>query len=326
MTRSTKLVFSFLMLFILSLNSNGQVPDPALIGYWHNWNTIIAAYVPLDSVDSRYNVINVAFAVPKTGTICDMEFVPYKVNQSTFKAQVDTVRSQGRKVLISIGGGGTLVELKDTNQRKVFVSSVLKIIDTYGFDGIDIDLESGSVTVSGGTIANPVDSKIINLISAIKQISSEYRNKYGRKMMLTMAPETAGVTGGMSKYEGEWGAYLPVIDALRDSIDILHMQLYNSGTMYGIDGKIYTQGTVDFLISQTDAVLRGFDTDGGHFAGLKPEQIAIGMPACVSAAEGGYMNLISVKWSILYLLGKSQQPGEYSLDYKYPTLRGMMTW
>jgi chitinase len=42
-----------------------------------------------------------------------------------------------------------------------------------------------------------------------------------------MAPETAFVQGGMSAFTGIWGAYLPVIHALRDSLDMLNVQLYN---------------------------------------------------------------------------------------------------
>lgn len=87
-----------------------------------------------------------------------------------------------------------------------------------------------------------------------------------------MAPETAFVQGGMSSYGSIWGAYLPVIHALRDSLSLLHVQLYNSGSMYGIDGAIYTQGTADFMVAMTEAVIQGFNTAGGAFAGLPPEK------------------------------------------------------
>ena len=112
--------------------------------------------------------------------------------------------------------------------------------------------------MSGGTIALPTDPIIINLIYAIKQIMSDYYSVHSKRLLLTMAPETAFVQGGMSAYGSIWGAYLPVIDALRDSLEILHVQLYNSGSMYGIDGNVYTQGTVDFIVAMTDAVIHGF--------------------------------------------------------------------
>lgn len=143
-----------------------------------------------------------------------------------------------------------------------------------------------------------------------------------------MAPETAFVQGGMSAYGSIWGAYLPIIHALRDSLDILHVQLYNSGSMYGIDGNIYTQGTADFIISQTEAVIQGFNTSGGMFVGLPEEKVAIGLPACTNAAGGGYTDTTSVKLAVNYLRGTGPKPGLYTLQQSngYAQLRGMMTW
>ena len=202
------------------------------------------------------------------------------------------------------------------------------ILATYGFDGIDIDLEGSSVSVTGGAISSPVDAKIINLIDAIKQIMSNYYTAHNKRLLLTMAPETAFVQGGMSAYGGIWGAYLPIIHALRDSIEILHVQLYNSGSMYGIDGNIYTQGTSDFIVAMTEAVIQGFNTSGGMFIGLPANKIAIGLPACPLAAGGGYTDTTSVINAVLYLRGVGNVPGLYTLQQAggYPSLRGMMTW
>lgn len=112
------------------------------------------------------------------------------------------------------------------------------ILNTFGFDGIDIDLEGSSVTVTGGTIQSIVDAKIINLIDEGDQ--TDYGNclflcNAYEKLMLTMAPKRPLFMEGCRHLAGARGAYLPLIHALRDSIDILHVQLYNSGSMYGID-------------------------------------------------------------------------------------------
>lgn len=315
----------FVTLFFLKI-SFGQIPNPALVGYWQNWNDFQCPYIQLTQIDTSYNVIPVAFAIPASGTTWNMTFTPDGVTQLTLKKQIDTMHMRGKKIIISIGGANDPVALTDTNKRNVFISSMMTIINNYGFDGMDIDLEGSSLSLSGGTIANPVDAKIINLIYAIRKIMDLYRVQFGRKMMLTMAPETAYVTGGMSAYSGIWGAYLPVINALRDSIDILHVQLYNSGSMYGIDGHIYFQGTVDFILSQTEAVIHGFSTAGGFFNGLRADQIAIGLPACSNAAGGGYISPDSVKAAINYLQGVSPKPASYTLLSTYPGLRGMMDW
>lgn len=323
-----KLSLFILFILLIPISSEAQTTSPTLIGYWHNWDDSNAPYIPLDQVDARYKVVNISFAVPQTGTDYKMEFIPDQVNSTTLISQIQFLQSQGRTVNISLGGAGTHIALDQISKRDTFINTMNTILNTYGFDGIDIDLEGNSVVVSGGTIAIPVDAKIINLIDAIKQIMSDYRPTYNRKMFLSMAPETAFVQGGMSAYGGIWGAYLPIIDALRDSIDILHVQLYNSGSMYGIDGNIYTQGTADFIVAMTEACIQGFNTSGGFFNGLPASKIVVGLPACSLAAGGGFADTLMVKSAIDYLIGNGPQPGSYSLIQSgaYADLRGMMTW
>ena len=239
-----------------------------------------------------------------------------------------SLQAQGKKVIISIGGATAPVKLDDSTERAVFISSMLGIINTYGFDGIDIDLEGASLAISGGTISNPIDPPVINLIEAMKEIMSSFYAAYGAKMFLGMAPETVFVQGGMSAYGGVWGAYLPLIDALRDSLDIIYVQLYNSGSMYGIDGEIYTVGTADFIVSQCEALIQGFLTAGGQFNPLDQNQVAVGLPACITAAGSGFVDTATVRAAIDYLRGKGPKPGSYTLydTNGYLNLRGMMTW
>lgn len=323
---------SFLLTLGMVALSLLPAQTPALIGYWQNWNDGSAPYIQLDQVDARYNVIEVSFAVPGGGTDYAMTFAPDQVSQATLIAQIQALQSQGRKVLISLGGATAPVSLDNTAERDGFISTMGTILNTYNFDGIDIDFEGSSVTVSAGTtIAAPTDAKILHLIFALKKVMQNYRAVHANtKLMLTMAPETAFVQGGQSAYGGIWGAYLPVIHALRDSLDILQVQLYNSGSMYGIDGGIYTQGTADFIVAMTEAVIQGFATvgSGGTFAGLPASKIAIALPACPSAAGGGYTAPATVAAAINYLRGTGPKPGAYTRVQAggYPDLRGMMTW
>ncbi|MCW5898532.1 MAG: hypothetical protein KIT10_04610 [Flavobacteriales bacterium] len=311
---------------ILSTFASLHAQGPDLIGYWHNWNDGSAPYLELAEVDELYTVVCVSFALPAPGTTYDMVFAPQETTPATFLADVAALQAQGRKVLISIGGATGTIHLDSDAERDQFVASLLGIIATYGFDGMDIDLEGASVAISGGTIANPVDARIIRLIDAVYSIADQFESTYGVPMMLTAAPETAYVQGGMSGYGGIWGAYLPLLDALRDRLDILQVQLYNSGSMYGIDGGIYEQGTADFIVSQTEALLQGFQTSGGFFAPWPPEKVAIGLPACPLAAGGGYVPPTVVEHAVAYLRGTGPQPGSYQRVATYPTLRGLMTW
>jgi chitinase len=316
------------LFLLLGIFAKAQNPNPALVGYWQNWYSANAPYIQLNQIDPRYNIIDVAFAIPHVGTDYQMEFIPDQVTPAVLISQIQTLQSQGKKVIISIGGATAPVSLDNITERDTFISTMNSIISTYGFDGIDIDLEGGSVSTSGGTIATPTDAKIINLIYAVKQIMADYYASNNKRLILTMAPETAFVQGGMSAYGGIWGAYLPVIHALRDSIEILHVQLYNSGSMYGIDGGIYTQGTADFIVAMTEAVIQGFSTGGGMFTGLSADKIAVGLPACTNAAGGGFTDTATVASALRYLMGTGPKPGTYSLVQTggYPNLRGMMTW
>ena len=326
---------AILILFYVAAHLNLlHAQTPALVGYWHNWNASSAPYIQLDQVDNRYNVIMVAFAVPVSGTTYNMSFAPYGSTQAQFIGHIQTLKSQGKRVGISIGGGGTTVKINNQTEENTFVSTMLAIINTYGFDAIDLDLESGSLSISGGTIANPTDVHIVRMINAVKTIMSSYRATHSnQKLFLTMAPETAHSIGGQSAWSGVWGAYLPIIHALRDSLDIMMVQLYNSGSMYGANGGIYTQGTADFIVALGEAMIVGFNVDrwsnqAGPFVGLPANKIAIALPACPSAAGGGYTSPAVVKSAIDYLRGTGPKPGTYTRmsPTGYPDLRGMMTW
>ena len=223
-----------MLLLILGPKLVSQIPKNALIGYWHNWNSTDAKYILLDKIDTRYNVIEVAFAMPTSNSDMTMNFIPEIVSKSELISQIQSLQSEGKKVLISVGGATAYIDIKDNTQIDNFVTSMNNIIETYGFDGIDIDIEHGNsiIITSGSTIENPNNQSMINLITAVKSIMSNYRAKYSKKMLLTMAPETAYVQGGQSGFGSIWGGYLPIIHALRDSIDVLQVQLYNSGSMY----------------------------------------------------------------------------------------------
>ncbi len=308
--------------------ASAQDAVPALIGYWHNWNDASAPYIPLDQIDPRYNVIEVAFAEPVGGTTYVVEFVPSMEVPDDFIAAVEAHKAQGKKVVISLGGANATIQLNTDEERDWFIGHVMYLFSVWGFNGLDLDLEGSSVSITGGTIDAPVDSTVIRLIEAVKEVMVQYRAMTGQKLFLSMAPETAYVQGGQSAFGGIWGAYLPIIEALRDSLDIVQVQLYNSGSMYGLDGAIYEQGTADFIVSQTEAVIQGFSTGGGFFEGLQQQKVAVGLPACNSAAGGGFTDTATVRAAMEYLLGTGPQPGAYTLVQPggYPALRGMMTW
>lgn len=307
----------------------GAAGDHKLIGYWHNFDNG-SSTIRLRDVSPDYDVIQVAFAEPVGGpTTGNMAFQPYNASVSEFQADVQHLQGQGKKVLISIGGANGTVDLANTQARQNFISTMKSIIDTYGFDGLDIDLEGSSLSLNGGDVdfKSPTTPKIVNLISGVRAIL----DSYGSDFMLTMAPETAYVQGGYVAYGGPWGAYLPVIYALRNDLDYLHVQHYNSGPMTGLDGRSYSQGTADFQVAMAEMLLQGFNVGGNAnypFPALRPEQLLIGLPSTPSAAGGGYTTADNVHKALNYLMKGQSFGGSYTLrnSQGYPGFKGIMTW
>ena len=325
----TGIVAALLFLWFHQAPLHAQLPTPTLLGYWHNWEDTNTPYLAIDSLDSRYNVIAVAFALPVSTTDMTMTFVPARGTQQEFMSRIQRVRASGKKVLLSIGGATASIDLSTTANRDAFAASLTTLLTTYGFDGLDVDIEHGaSILINGGTITAPQNIAQINLISALRSIMSSYRSAFARKMILTFAPETAYVQGGMSGFGSIWGGYLPLLHALRDSLDAVQVQLYNSGTMYGIDGNIYAQGTADFIVAMTEAVIQGFTTRGGVFTGLPATKVLVGLPAAPPAAGGGFCDTTTIRAAVKYLRGVGPRAGSYVLARSagYSDLQGMMTW
>ncbi|WP_088835348.1 fibronectin type III domain-containing protein [Paenibacillus tyrfis] len=299
-----------------------------VVGYWHNFDNG-SSVLKLRDVSNKYDVINVAFAEPVSPGSGTIAFTPFNATVDEFKADVAYLKSQGKKVLISLGGANGTVTLTDATKKQQFISTMTSIIQTYGFDGIDIDLEGSSVALNGSDtdFKNPTTPGIVNLIDAVRTLSGTF----GSGFVLTMAPETAYVQGGMGAYGGPWGAYLPIIHALRDKLTYIHVQHYNSGSMTGLDGRSYAQGTADFHVAMAEMLLKGFPVNNNAnnvFPALRPEQVAIGVPAVPSAAGGGYTSAAEVQKAITYLVKGTSFGGSYKLQNPagYPGFKGLMTW
>ncbi|MFD3545112.1 chitinase [Streptomyces sp. NPDC058655] len=316
------------------------LPAHALVGYLHASFANGSGYVRMADVPASWDVVNLAFGEPTSVTSGDIRFqlcpvaeCPNVESPAEFKAAVKAKQAAGKKVLISIGGQNGQVQLATTAARDTFVSSVSRIIDEYGLNGLDIDFEGHSLSLAAGDndFRAPTTPVIVNLISAVKTLKA----KYGPDFVLTMAPETFFVQLGYQYYgSGPWGgqdpragAYLPVIHALRDDLTLLHVQDYNSGPIMGLDNQYHSMGGADFHIAMTDMLLTGFPVAGNTarvFPALRPEQVAIGLPATTSAGNGHTPPAEVNK--ALDCLTKGTNCGTYRTHGTWPALRGLMTW
>ncbi|WP_328479977.1 glycoside hydrolase family 18 protein [Streptomyces sp. NBC_00377] len=272
----------------------GTLPKHAVTGYWQNFNNG-ATVQRISGVSSQYDIIAVAFADATTtpGAVTfnldSAGLGGYTVDQ--FKADIRAKQAAGKKVIVSVGGQNGTVSVSDPTSAANFANSVYALMQTYGFDGVDIDLENGL--------------NATYMSQALRSLSS----KAGSGLVLTMAPQTIDM-------QSTSNGYFQTALNVKDILTVVNMQYYNSGSMLGCDGKVYSQGSVDFLTALACIQLQG---------GLSPSQVGLGLPASTSGAGSGYVSPAVVN-NALDCLTKGTGCGSFKPSKTYPDLRGAMTW
>jgi len=248
---------------------------------------------------------------------------PAGFDTGQFKADIAYLKSQGKKVLISLGGGGVYVPLDAPNCVSNFVSSVSRIVAHYGFDGVDIDLESPSLDLAPGDVdfKHPTTPSIVNLISALRRL----REHFGPSFMISLVPEGTQIPAGYASYGGQFGSYLALTYALRDILSFIDVQDYNTPPLEGLDGEIYQAGSVDYHAAMTELLLQGFNVGGNpneFFPPLPATKVAVGFLT-------GDATPTEVSQAMDYLItGKAPAETEYKLRNSTgcPGLIGAMFW
>uniref|UniRef100_Q02CR1 chitinase n=1 Tax=Solibacter usitatus (strain Ellin6076) TaxID=234267 RepID=Q02CR1_SOLUE len=295
-----------------------------LIGYWAGYGNAQSIF-PIREVSPQWDIILVAFSTPdRNAPEGTMQFrTPAGLDTARFKSDIAWLKSQGKKVMISLGGGGQHFTLADPKRVPAFVDSVAQIVSDYGFDGVDIDFESPSLSIEPGDTdyRHPRTPSIVNLISALRQL----RDRVGPNFMISLVPEGTQIPAGFPGYGGQFGSYLPIAHALRDILFFMDVQSYNTPPLQGLDGEIYQPGTVDYHAAMTELILHGFNVGGDpkqFFEPLPADKVAVGFltgdttPAIVSEA-------------MEYLItGKAPAGVTYKLRQRsgYPAMIGAMFW
>ncbi|MFI6157350.1 chitinase [Kitasatospora sp. NPDC051170] len=273
------------------------LPKHVLTGYWQNFDNG-APVQKISDVPAAYDIIAVAFA-DATATRGGLGFtLDPKLSSrlggytdAQFKADIAAKKAAGKKVVLSIGGQNGTVWVGDSSSAAAFTDSAWSLIQSYGFDGIDIDLENG--------ISSTYMGQALHALAA----------RAGSGFILTMAPQTIDMQStGME--------YFKLALNVKDILTIVNMQYYNSGAMNGCDGNVYSQGTENFLTALACIQLKG---------GLRPDQVGLGIPASTSAAGGGYVGAGVVN-SALDCLARGTNCGSYKPDTTWPGIGGAMTW
>ncbi|MFG2917702.1 chitinase [Kitasatospora sp. NPDC048298] len=274
-----------------------NLPKHILTGYWQNFDNG-ATVQRISDVPAAYDIIAVSFA-DATATRGGLSFTLDPTLSSRlggytdaqFKADIAAKRAAGKRVVLSIGGQNGTVWVGDSASAANFTGTAWALMQSYGFDGIDIDLENG--------ISSTYMGQALHALAA----------KAGSGFVLTMAPQTIDMQStGME--------YFKLALNVKDILTIVNMQYYNSGAMNGCDGNVYSQGTENFLTALACIQLKG---------GLRPDQVGLGVPASTSAAGGGYLAAGTVN-SALDCLASGTNCGSYKPDATWPGIGGAMTW
>ncbi|MGW5878566.1 glycosyl hydrolase family 18 protein [Nocardiopsis terrae] len=272
-----------------------QQTEQWLTGYWHNFDNG-STVMPLSEIPSEYNLVAVAFADnhPEldggiTFNLAGNELNGYTEEQ--FREDIAGIQAEGRKVIISVGGELGHVDVTNPTQARNFADTTRQLMQDYGFDGVDIDLEHG---INAEHMSN-----------ALRDLSGQV----GGDLIITMAPQTID-------FQSTSAGYYQLAGNISDILTIVNMQYYNSGSMLGCDNGVYHQGTSDFVAAQACIQLE---------MGLDPSQVGLGLPAVPSAAGGGHMPTSDIV-AALDCLEAGTNCGSFSPDTPYGPIGGVMTW
>ena len=288
----------------------------SLIGYWSSWNgnSGVTKYIDLEAVPSEYDTIVVSF-IEHSNDYLTPQFNPEadgKVTRSEFVQKVARMKAKGHNVIIAVGGQNGVFHLKSESDKNIFVNGVIRIIEEFGFNGFDVDLEGQSA--QNGTVY---------VVQAIKEIIEYFKAK-DPNFIYSMAPEVAYLID-----ENFSPLYADLIRETKHLITTIHPQYYNApGTgVYPFDGSgrmIDCKDQARFIPEFTEALIKGHDGPawGESYAQLLPagpipaEILAIGLPAGVGAAGTGAindMNAFVEGWREVQRRG-------------YGDVKGFMTW
>ena len=291
-----------LLICLFSSIKNNNLPQHMVTGYWHNFSNG-STNLKLSDVPSYYDLICVAF----TGNTATPGEVTFELDPDLARAiggytkkqfiqDIKDLKSKDQHVIISVGGANGRIEINSEAAADKFASSLSEIIKEYGFEGVDIDLEGSAVS---GTE---------HLARGLRKVHDEFNDDF----IITMAPETYY----MHNADGLMGAYYRLATEIKDILTICHPQFYNAGGDIGYENFNAKYPSQSFITSLATMYIEN---------GLRPDQLAIGVPSMASAAGSGYITPDSLKQVVNSLVNKKPLDG-FTPPREYKTLRGVMTW
>lgn len=198
-----------------------------IVAYYPNWQWYRRNHLvnPETIEYEKYTVINYAFfrpmadgSIESTDTWADenlllgpMIWYPVEMHDST-RSIVYLAAQAGVKLLPSIGGWNDSFNFPaiaaDPVKRATFVQNCLNLIQTYGFNGIDLDWEYPGYAENGGT---PSDTQnFVLLLQSLRTALDNLEIQSGEEYILSSCFSAA--QSNMANID--WASVLPLIDMI----------------------------------------------------------------------------------------------------------------
>lgn len=261
-----------------TLPTNTTSASAIVGGYWQMWEGPSVSEITASA--PQYNLQYAAFAMGSS-TNGAVAFNPVFSTPAQFKTDMAASKTAGSTWLLSIGGGAdTTVRLLNETHATTMFNSLVGIIDSYGFQGIDLDIECGS------TCWSP---------SAAASLAQKLKAKYGASFIISATPRP---------YEARSRTGIYTDFALRagSNLDLFGLQFYDFP-----EAKNTAQLTT--IINSDLAAITSY--------GIPASKILIG---CITYSKYQYgWNTVSV-YKDIYLQQKQKYPelrGVFIWDTSY---------
>ncbi len=175
--------------------SSGTAQEKAVPSHHPLWITAYYAFweqdnLKPDEIDMSALTHLVHFAlVPRP----DGSFQPdgNTLNEDKPKAAVAATHRAGRKILISVGGGGTIEGFREAiniNNRSNFVRNIVDWTGEHGYDGVDVDME-------------PIEERDVgNFKAFIHDLHGKLKARNPAFILTTAAGDDPRVFGALQRY------------------------------------------------------------------------------------------------------------------------------